>query len=455
MTTETTDPADTQTPEQRQARRTKKRRTGRPVRRLFIVTHRWVSLTMGLVLLVITMSGAVLLYRPEIQRSLHQDAYQASGKPATVSLTQARQTVLDAHPKFPATSVWAEHGVYRVTDYETSWTVDPATGKILGHIGETPAWLLLMDNIHECFLSCEEYPGYVGFLVKEVPGTAWLGFDDTKVTYGGLVLGVLGLVLLYLCLTGIWLWFPRPGNWRGSMSVRWKRGRFARDTDVHNVAGMIAIAFLLMWAITGAGYEFGFVEKGYYAATPGKPHGEVEPVSEELPKGDQTPDISIEQAVSAAQALHPDAKLVNVDVPAEDDPTAAYTMYFSRGFDPWANGEYPGELGTFVDRHTGVAKDYYGFEGEPASQVVWEDFNYPVHSGYVVNGWWRILWLILALAPLLLTITGLSTWLVRRRTRKARKKATKAGTAPPPVPDDVAEQLAEDPEQDPALARFD
>jgi uncharacterized iron-regulated membrane protein len=239
------------------------------------------------------------------------------------------------------------------------------------------------------------------------------------------------------------------------MSIRWRRGRFARDTDLHNVAGMLAMAFLLMWAITGVGYEFKFVEKAFYAATPGKPHGEVEAVSAKLPKGDKTPDISIEQAVGAAKALHPDDKLVNVDVPAKDDPTAAYTMYFSHGFDPWAESPYPGELGTYVDRHTGVAKDYYGFLGEPTAQVLWEDWNYPVHSGYFVNGWWKIIWLVMGLAPLLLAVTGVSTWLVRRKTRKARRKASRAGTTPPAVPDAVAEQLEEDPEQDPGLARLD
>lgn len=441
MTTETSGQAATRPPQSDTTRRSRKRRNRRGVRRLLILTHRWLSLGLGLVLLVITMSGALLVYRPEIQRALHQDAYETSGRPATTSLTQARQTVLDAHPRFPGNSVWAEHGVYRVTDYETSWTVDPGTGKILGHIGETPAWLRLMVNVHECFLSCEGSPGYVGLLAKEVPGTTWLGSDDTRVTYGGLVLGVFGLVLLYLSLTGIWLWFPRPGAWRGSMSVRWKRGRFARDSDLHTVAGVIAIPFLLIWAVTGAGYELGVVEKGFYAATPGTPHSEVEAVSEKLPKGDKTPDVSIEQAVTAAKALHPDAQLVNVDVPAEDDPTAAYTMYFSRGFDPWADSEYPGELGTYVDRHTGVARDYYGFPGQPTSQVVWEDFNYPVHSGYVVNGWWRIAWLILGLSPLLLAVTGVSTWLVRRRTRIAHK-ATRAGSSPAPRSEDRADSAS-------------
>jgi uncharacterized iron-regulated membrane protein len=423
-------------------------RPRRPVRRFMIVTHRWLSLILGLVLLAITTSGAILLYRPEIQRVLYPGAYDTSGKAPTVDLVQARQTVLDAHPKFDAISVWAEHGVYRVTDYETSWTVDQGTGKILGRVGETPAWLQFMDNLHECFLSCEDYPGTIGFLVKEVPGTAWLGFDDTKVTWGGMVLGVFGLILLYLSLTGIWLWFPRPKKWRASLKVRWKRGRFARDTDLHKVAGMIGIPFMLMWAITGAGYEFGLVEKAYFAATPGSHHEGVDTLS----KKSKEPDISIEEAVASATKLHPDARLVNVDVPAKDDPTAAYTFYFQSGYDPWGQGEYPGELGVFVDRHTGVAKDYYGYLDESTSQVIWEDFNYPVHSGYIVNGWWRLIWLVFGLSPLLLAWTGVSTWLVRRTAKKARQKSQRAGDAPPPMPSGLAEELTEDPEMDPKLA---
>ena len=448
--TQTIDPTrgDVRTRKPSRFRRGLAGRPRRPWRRFMIVSHRWLSLVLGLVLLAITTSGAILLYRAEITRVTHQAAYDVSGKPAEVSLVEARQTVLDEHPKFDAISVWAEHGVYRVTDYETSWTVDPGTGEILGYVGETPAWLQFMDNLHLCFLSCEEYPGTIDVLVKEVPGTAWLGFDGAKVTWGGMVLGVFGLLLLYLSLTGIWLWFPRPKKWRSSLKVRWKRGRFARDTDLHKVAGMIAIPFLLMWAITGAGYEFGFVEKGYYAITPGEHrHGD-----ETLSKKSKEPDISIEEAVASATALHPDARLVNVDVPAEDDPTASYTMYFQSGYDPWGQGEYPGELGVYVDRHTGVAKDYYGFLDESVAQLIWEDYNYPVHSGFIVNGWWRLIWLAFALSPLLLAWTGVSTWLVRRTAKKARKKSQKAGDAAPPMPGGLAEELDEDPEMDPKLA---
>lgn len=466
MTTETLTPEAVDSPEPAPTATRSKRRTGtsRPVRRFLIVTHRWLSLVLGLVLLVITTSGAVLVYEPELNRWMNSDAYDVSGKPATTTLNQAKDTVLAAHPDFAATSVWFEHGVYRVTDDVTSWTVDPGTGEVLGHVGETPTWLKVMEQVHMCFFSCEEEPAFVGFMMNEIPGTAWLGHDDVKVTYGALVLGVFGLFLLYLSITGLWLWFPRrgkrPGKWKKSVSVRWKKGRFARDTDLHNLAGLIAVPLLLLWAVTGMSYEFEFVETGWYQATPGE-YTEVEdpgsatwmplddagepvlPIDAAARPADITPD----QAVAAAVAAFPGAKLTSVIYPTEPDATlldadpehpdevpagledynasdlGSYYLWFSDGYDSWANGEYPGDLGVSVDRRTGVATATYGMRDEPVAQRIFEDFNYPVHSGYFVNGWWKIIWFVIGLAPLLLAATGVSTWLVRRKTKKNRKQA--------------------------------
>ena len=59
-----------------------------------------------------------------------------------------------------------------------------------------------------------------------------------------------------------------------------------------------------------------------------------------------------------------------------------------------ATGSTPVRSAPSSTRHTGVAKDYYGYLDESKSQLIWEDFNYPVHSGYIVNGWWRLIWLV-------------------------------------------------------------
>jgi uncharacterized iron-regulated membrane protein len=80
------------------------------------------------------------------------------------------------------------------------------------------------------------------------------GFEGEKVTWGGLLLGVMGLLLLFLAVSGVWLWWPGFKHWVRGVRVRWRKGRYARDYDLHQVAGMIALPLLLLWAVTGMGY---------------------------------------------------------------------------------------------------------------------------------------------------------------------------------------------------------
>ncbi len=419
-------------------------RTRRPIRRFLIVTHRWISLVLGLVLLLITTSGALLLYRPELAHWMNSEAYSPSGGPTTVSFAQAIETVRDAHTSFEPTGVIAESGILKVrnADNEDFWSVDPSTGEILGHIGGTPSWVSFLDNFHQCFLSCEGEPGYVGALAEEVPSTEWLGYDDTVVTWGALLLVVFSLVLLFLSLSGLWLWFPRPSRWKSSLGIRWKRGRFARDTDLHKVAGMIALPFLIMWGFIGGAFEVEPFETAWYAATPGHPlEVKDDPVSTES----EAPDISVDAAVASAQAAFPDDTVVSVDLPAADDPTGVYFLWLGAGFDPYGKTEFPGNRGVVVERHTGEATVVYGNPEESTAQSLWDSWSYPVHTGYIVNGWWRLIWLALALSPLLLAITGVSTWLTRRSTKRARRKARSAGTSPPEVPAELADEAGEEP----------
>lgn len=414
MTTELEAPAPTATaPRPNRTRKPRKR----PVRRLMIVTHRWASLVLGILLLVITTSGAILVYKPEIVRTLDHDAYATSGGARQVSFGEAYAAVKKAHPSYAGTSVVLDRGVYRVTDFETSWNVDPATGKVLGKSGEH-TWLAWLDNLHECSLSCEGEPGYVGFLAKEIPRTTWLGHDGAKITYGGLLLGVLGLLTLWLSLTGVWLWWPRWKAVKQSMSVRWRRGRFARDTDLHKVAGMIAVPLLLVWGLTGAGFEIGPVRDAYTAVTPGTYQDAPEATS----ATGAAPDISMDEAVKSAEDLA-GKPVVYVTAPDAKDKNAIYDFYVDSGRDPYAYGGYPGDIGIAVDRRTAKATYTYSAPGTSASQVLWDNWSYPGHAGYFTNGWWRAIWFVLGMSPLLLAITGVSTWLVRRKANAARRRA--------------------------------
>jgi uncharacterized iron-regulated membrane protein len=42
------------------------------------------------------------------------------------------------------------------------------------------------------------------------------------------------------------------------------------------------------------------------------------------------------------------------------------------------------------------------------------------------NGWGRAIWLVFGLAPLLLAVTGVTTWLTRRRLRRRKRRRAAA-----------------------------
>jgi uncharacterized iron-regulated membrane protein len=408
----------------------------RPIKSATVWTHRWTALVLGLVLLVVCTSGVPLLWREEIVRAQHPEAYRAAG-PAAMSFDEVAAIVARYDSDFQPQSMYRTHGVVVADDFESGRrvSVDPGNGRVVADFnpltegGFVSTTMGLMYNLHLCLLSCEEYPGYQAWLAAQVPGSAWAGFEGEKLTWGGLLLGLMGLLLLFLALSGVWLWWPGFKHWVRGVRVRWAKGRYARDYDLHQVAGMIALPLLLVWAVTGMGYEFGFVDKAWYQAVPGEPRPEVILESAESDE----PDIGVAAAVAAAQrVVGTDDEPMSVDLPHADEPTSTYGVWFSDGFDPWMHSDYAGDHLVSVDRHDAAkAQVTYGGPTMPMAQELWEDYNFPAHSGLIVNGWWRIIWGVLGLVPLLLAVTGLSTWLWTRgvRNRRRRREAADAADA--------------------------
>nr|WP_237418113.1 PepSY-associated TM helix domain-containing protein [Actinomadura rayongensis] len=413
-----------------------RRRTRRSVRkrtkRALVVTHRWASLILGAVLLVVTTSGAVVLYAPEYFRATHPALFHHTDSARPLSPGQALDVVRRAHPEFPATMVNFDHGVYEVGSSEGSgplYGVDPGTGRITGRADANGGFMGFMVNLHACGLTCAGYPGYVPWFDKAMPtfGQSWM--KDVKV--GGFVLAFTGVVLLLLALSGVVLWWPGVRRWRQGFRVRFGRGRFARDYDLHQVVGLAVVPFLLMWSVTGVSFEFPAVSRAWYAVTGGRTV--AEPVF--ASGASSGPDITVDAAVaSALGALRPTEpagtpdRVVYVSLPDADDPAGYYDVIVARGLDPWRYGVYPGQVSVGVDRHdprhVAVLNPAHG---PTLSNTVWDQWRAPMfHYGYSVNGWWRLVWLLFGLSPLVLAATGVSTWLYRRGTRRRRAAARAA-----------------------------
>ena len=179
---------------------------------------------------------------------------------------------------------------------------------------------------------------------------------------------------------------------------------------------MIAIPLFLLWAVTGMSYEFGFVERAWYGVTPGEPPAEGRVL--ESTESDE-PDIGVAAAVAAAMKHHDDTPISVASPPRTTRPRP--TASGSRTASSDGKAVYPGDFLVSVDRKTGETMTTYGEYGSKAEEL-WSDWNFPLHAGWALNSWVRIIWVVLGLVPLLLAVTGLSTWLFKRGLRKRRKR---------------------------------
>ncbi|MEV0069449.1 PepSY-associated TM helix domain-containing protein [Amycolatopsis sp. NPDC050768] len=392
----------------------------KPVRRVLVVTHRWTSLVLGLFLVLETTSGAILLYRGEYFRATHSDFYHQTPTEHPISLQQARDIVATAHPGFSPAWVSNDGGVIAVgdPDFVEAYAVDPGTGHINGSTRLESGVMGFLANLHDCGLTCEGYPGYVSWLAKPVPT---IGFAWPPGTNWGLLLEVvLGLLMVLLAITGIVVWWPGFRRFSRGFRVRTSKGRFARDYDLHNVIGIVAVPFVLMWGVTGAAFYLPPVKDAWLAVTGGTAADPQKYSFTANAAAPGTPEIDIDQAAAAALAKTP-GEIRYLTTPQDGYYSVSIA---SEGYQPYgARTFFGGDHTVYVDSHDATHLSDVDAIPEPGANSFYDKVFEPAHFGWLVGGWWRIVWFVLGLAPLALMLTGISTWLFRSGSKRRRRKA--------------------------------
>ncbi|HTT94873.1 MAG TPA: PepSY-associated TM helix domain-containing protein [Solirubrobacterales bacterium] len=404
----------------------------RRTRHLLTKAHRWGSFGLGLLLLVVVISGVVLVLDPEIEQVTHPSLYDTAAGPTELAPGEALTIVHQKLPEFDTTGtfIYDNRGAWEVHSPDGDVArVDDTDGKLLGTIDRDHGLMAFIANLHECGLTCEEMSGYVGFLAE--PARIW-GLDLTlgnEGNWGSFILAISGILLLVLVLSGIVLWWPGRGKLRRGLKVRRGRGRYKLHYDLHKVVGFVALPALAIWALTGINFELPKQTEGaFYAVTPGSPPPDS--IYEFESKPGSGPGVTMREAIADARAAAPPGStLVSVTNPERGERTSYYELWFAHGIDTYAYGDYPGNYGVFVDRYSGRARRYFP---DPGNDTVTNNFmqNWAgaIHMGTLVGWIPRLGWIAFGLTPLLLAITGTVTWVMRRRMGR-RKGRRRGGTA--------------------------
>jgi len=369
------------------------------LRRLWLRLHRWVGLSLGLVLALVAITGAAMIVWKPIDRALNPVLF-AAAQPAPASLDQARASLRQAFgaearltlrpPREPDDTVWAfVSGPVHATAY-----LDPASGRLLGWRGETDHLAGLMFELHSELL-----------------------LGDA----GRNVLAVASAAYLFLLVTGAVLWWPV--RWRQAFSVQWRARAPRLVTDLHKAGGAL-LGVLIAVSIASGVWMAWKPLAGWFNSLSGQKLPGAPPVS-----AGAGPRASLDRMVAQALQAHPGARVGYVMLPARDDQAVRLRLRLAD--DPHPNGL----TSLWFHPATGALLATHRWNELPAGarSTTW---IYPLHTGQLGGGWHQAFNAALGLTLAGLGGSGLWLWW-RRRPRTAaqpRGRASNLDISKGPLP---------------------
>ena len=218
--------------------------------------HWFLGITAGIVLALVGVTGAVLSFEDELLEALNPGVYsvEPSGREALAPAALLERVAL--HRPGEA-----------IASLELS--ADPRDASVVGFAprdGERRGERRHVDPYDGALLP---EPRYQGFFRTTMQLHRWLAVDDI----GKQVVGASTVVLVFFCLSGLYLRWPRRlGSLRTWLALDWQRkGRnFLRH--LHTIVGTWVLLAYLVMALTGLWWSYGWYREAVNAwAASGEP----------------------------------------------------------------------------------------------------------------------------------------------------------------------------------------
>jgi uncharacterized iron-regulated membrane protein len=363
--------------------------------------HLWLSLVFGLFLCLLCLSGSILVFENEIERTMNAELYKATpGK--TISYDSAYKSVLATHPKAEVQRIYTpdeltSKGVYtfRVKEGKKQFYayVDPGTGKILG---------------------TKTSDGFMGFLVEF---HHYLLLKD----YNGMdFVGYIGIIFFIIILTGIYLWWPGIKNWMRGFVIRRNGNTYVKNYDWHRVIGISFVPFFIMISLTGAAFPFGKDFLGSFGVKTSANPPDKQLIATPLPGGK----LPLDNIISAAKETIPGAVVTQIRMPGKPkkgEQEKAVEIRLSHSYDPSAAST--GNARVWVDPYSAKVVGKADATVDSSFGSLYQTWLFPLHTGRFGGLFTQVLYAIGGVIPSVLMVTGLVMW--RYKARKQGKNPTK------------------------------
>jgi uncharacterized iron-regulated membrane protein len=211
----------------------------KPLRSVLFWLHLAAGSIAGAVILVMSVTGALLALKPQILAAIEADARRVAAPPAgaaRLAVQALLDRVRDVSPQAQPTAITLQADPAQAAAValgrDGTIYVDPYTGRVTGS-GSTRA--------QAAFRSLEDWH-------------RWLGVSDENRSAARSVTAACNLAFFVLAITGPFLWLPRTWSWSNVRAVLWfrrQRSGRARDFNWHNAVGIWCAPALVVLTLTG------------------------------------------------------------------------------------------------------------------------------------------------------------------------------------------------------------
>lgn len=362
-------------------------------KRIAIRVHLWLGLTVGLLWSIQGLTGAALVFHRELDRWAHPEWRGSSGPPLPVDRLV---TIAERHAGHPVSAIGildggrdlrtatftGDHGTQRML------LLDASNGGVVGERLPQPnapsrsSTSRFIHMIHE----------------KLAAGDA-----------GEVIIGTSGCLLLSSAILGLWIGWPRRGNWRALVTPRSWRTFPQKLFSWHRLAGLLFGSVFVVVATGGIYMTFTdsirsglgkFLQlQGPYSGAAFAQNGEWRPAQE---------------ALGIAERLFPGAEFVRVAMPAGAKPYYIVRLRQAGEVRAWS-----GATTVTVHAQTGkVLQVQDGLRGPVADRIL--DAQFSIHNGEIGGLPGRMLIMLAGLSLPTFYGTGIWLWFRKRRLRRGR-----------------------------------
>lgn len=356
-------------------------------KRVVVLLHLWLGLTLGALWAVQGLTGAMLVFHRDFDRG---GLTAVSGEPRLLDELVATAARTQGGAPEAIGLYYPDGSILGVTFGDAAKgkrtvLMDAASGRVIGFRERSPGspeggnfWRWVY-NLHHSLLLGER---------------------------GEWLLGTSGLLLLATAGSGVWLGWPRLGQWRTVFSPHRWRTRVQKLFGWHRATGLACSAALALLAVSGAMMDFGKPLRTWTER-----HAGYQPPYKPKPGPFSERTIGADRALALAITAMPDGALTSISLPSAKSPN-----YLVRLRRPGEWRTWSGTSLVVVEAKSGeILATYDAANGPLANRIL--DSAFPVHSGEAALLPGRILVLLAGLPLPVLYLTGLWAWLRRRHVR--------------------------------------